>query len=281
MTPFQVRRRGASIVELIGCLFAVAGGLLIGARYLGVDLKSVCASALKSADVAAPEWLADTEQAMDVENATAPAEFISTSAAMFGNDNRPSAAASDAKPVEVTADAPAEPLTVESARERRRDALGYLIPLTDQQKAVLTRAYWDELQAIIAAEEESRMACMDDACNLQLFDYLNGRRNSHSVAARAIADLNVDGVDPHVTTFSNKVLAWHEEGKRLFGRAIDLLTDAPTAQLTGPFAQSWQSAATQHRMEERLLNEKRNAVQSFLDHNLADQPATAPAAESK
>jgi hypothetical protein len=49
-----------------------------------------------------------------------------------------------------------------------------------------------------------------------------------------------------------------------------LLTDAPTAQLTGPFAQSWQSAATQHRMEERLLLEKRKAVESYIRHVQVD-----------
>jgi hypothetical protein len=52
----------------------------------------------------------------------------------------------------------------------------------------------------------------------------------------------------------------------LFKRALDLLTDAPSAQLSGPFAQAWQSKATQHQMEERLLADKHQAVQSYLDH---------------
>jgi hypothetical protein len=69
-----------------------------------------------------------------------------------------------------------------------------------------------------------------------------------------------------VLAYGEKALAWHQEGAKLYARAKDLLTDAPTAQLSGPFAQSWQSAATQHQMEERLLEEKRSAVQSYLEH---------------
>jgi hypothetical protein len=68
-------------------------------------------------------------------------------------------------------------------------------------------------------------------------------------------------------------LAWHRDGVTLFSRALDLLTDAPSAQLSGPFAQSWQSAATQHQMEERLLRDKHNAVQAYLDHSLSAHPA--------
>lgn len=263
-------RRGASLLEMLGCVIALAAGLTLGAQYLGVDLKGICASALKSADVEAPEWLADAEQAIEVEGNTASAA---------ANETAPDVAlqGEQASPPDLQ---PKTPITVEDARQRRRDSLGYLVPLTDEQKAVLTLAYWDDLLVIIDGEAASRRACIDDACNLQLFDYLSGRRDAHQAAAEAIAELDVDGVDPHVMAYSDRVRTWHEEGAHLFGRAIDLLTDAPTAQLTGPFAQSWQSAATQHRMEERLLSEKQAAVRSFLKHHLPNAPQTAPEAES-
>jgi hypothetical protein len=83
-----------------------------------------------------------------------------------------------------------------------------------------------------------------------------------------------------VMAYAKKARAWHDDGAKLFGRAVDLLTDAPTAQLSGPFAQSWQSAATQHKMEARLLAEKHAAVKTYLSHAYeegatAGQPAAA------
>jgi hypothetical protein len=80
-----------------------------------------------------------------------------------------------------------------------------------------------------------------------------------------------------VLSYGEKVLAWHQDGAKLYARAKDLLTDAPTAQLSGPFAQSWQSAATQHQMEERLLAEKRAAVESYLAHQ---ESPTAPGSQT-
>jgi hypothetical protein len=73
------------------------------------------------------------------------------------------------------------------------------------------------------------------------------------------------------------VLSWQQAGARLYGRAVDLLTDAPTDQLTGPFAQSWQSAATQHRMEEKLVREKHFSVASYLDFTYKDLAPFKPA----
>jgi hypothetical protein len=138
--------------------------------------------------------------------------------------------------------------------------------LTDEQRTELTRAYWKALTATMEDEVKHRATAVDEEGNWQLFDYLTIRKNGHQEAAARIVQLDPRGVDDHVLAYGKKARAWHEDGAKLFGRALDLLTDAPTAQLSGPFAQSWQSAATQHRMEARLLAEKRHAVQNYLDH---------------
>jgi hypothetical protein len=110
-----------------------------------------------------------------------------------------------------------------------------------------------------------------------LYEFLSCRSEGHAAAAKAIEELSTRGVDPHVTAYAEKAQAWHEEGAKLYGRALDLLTDAPSAQLSGPFVQSWQSAATQHRMEETLLEEKHAAVQRYLNHS-TDAAAASPGA---
>jgi hypothetical protein len=145
--------------------------------------------------------------------------------------------------------------------------------ITPEQRHALTLAYFDALAACMRDEEQNRVPAIDADGNWQLFDYLNGRKEGHGKAADAIAALDPRGVDDHVLAYAKKTRAWHLDGAKLFGRAVDLLTDAPTAQLSGPFAQSWQSAATQHRMEARLLAEKQQAVQTYLNHAYDAQSA--------
>jgi hypothetical protein len=147
--------------------------------------------------------------------------------------------------------------------------------ITPEQRHALTVAYWDALGVCMQEEVDRRVPAVDAEGNWQVFDYLTGRKDGHLNAADEIARLDVRGVDDHVLAYAKKARAWHIDGAKLFGRAVDLLTDAPTAQLSGPFAQSWQSAATQHRMEARLLEEKQQAVRSYLDHAYVAPPAVA------
>jgi hypothetical protein len=148
--------------------------------------------------------------------------------------------------------------------------------LTDDQRHALTLEYWDALGVCMRNEVKNRVPAIDSEGNWQLFDYLTGRKEGHLEAADAMTQLDSRGVDDHVMAYAVKARNWHREGAGLFGRALDLLTDAPSAQLSGPFAQSWQSAATQHRMEERLLAEKHEAVQSYLTNTYPPAAAAPP-----
>jgi hypothetical protein len=153
------------------------------------------------------------------------------------------------------------------------------LELTEAQRREVTRAYWEALNGFMKAEVENRTAGVRANGDWALYDYLQARSEGHHAAADSISQLDANGVDSHVLAYGEKALAWHQEGAKLYARAKDLLTDAPTAQLSGPFAQSWQSAATQHQMEERLLAEKRAAVESYLDHQ--KPPANADSETSK
>lgn len=268
----QVTRRmrfGGAILEFFGCAVALVGGLILGSMYFGIDVKDVTVKALQHAEIIAP----------DLEE---------TPAAVVVDVN--GAGEQQADGAETTA-APSPKKT----REHFADALA--LPLEQRRK--LTLAYWTALDEYMKNELAGRTAANAKSSDLQVYDYLTLRnqgppqsiapkkptplktrrsknwalyeyltlRNKgHQDAANAIKTLDVRGVDGHVTAYAEKVLAWHTEGAQLFKHALDLLTDAPSAQLSGPFAQEWQSKATQHRMEERLLADKHQAVQSYLDH---------------
>jgi hypothetical protein len=261
-------RRGISFVEFLGCFIAVAGGVVIGSMYLGVDVQETAISLLERAEVIEKPVTPAAEPAAAAVAPTAVAIAPATTS------TAPSGASdwSLKRPVQMDAQAAAPLPAVESpvvpaapvppAQESLTDAISF----TPEQRAELTRAYWEALNERMRAEVAHRANRIAADGEWELYDYLTCRSDGHKTAAEAIDLLSLRGVDGHVTAYAKKVQAWHESGATLFARAKDLLTDAPTAQMSGPFAQSWQSAATQHQMEERLLKEKHKAVQSYLDH---------------
>jgi hypothetical protein len=274
----QQSRRGVSALEFLGYTSAMIGGVFLGSLYLGVDVKEMAYCALEKVQII-DERSAPAEQTqvttISTEAAAAPVEAATTESPV----EEP--AASDATVTEAAPTVAAEPA---APAEAPAPAAGFFARedlLTDAQRQALTLAYWDAVAACMHEEVERRVPAIDAEGNWQLFDYLTGRKDGHLQAAAAVARLDVRGVDDHVVAYAKKARAWHEDGAKLFGRAVDLLTDAPSAQLSGPFAQSWQSAATQHRMEERLLAEKYVAVKSYLDHAYAPaaEAAVQPAAE--
>ena len=296
MTSSCSSRRGMSVVEFIGCLSAMVGGVVLGSMYLGVDVKRMGVAMLQQAnlidagekkqaaatqvEVAPPTPVTATaapvastsagETAGPATEETAVAPAPQNDAVVEQTPAPASEAAPAAEPAPAAAPA-AGPLAGFLSRED-------LIDLTDEQRNQLTRAYWEALDNCTKQEAKHRIAGLPEDGNWQLFDYLTCRKKGHEEAVGFISQLNLRGVDDHVTSYAEKALAWHRDGVKLFSRALDLLTDAPSAQLSGPFAQSLQSAATQHQMEERLLRDKHNAVQAYLDHSLTAEPAPADAA---
>lgn len=300
---FRSARRGLSILEFLACFTALSAGVVLGSFYLGVNVKEIAYVALERAHIVDPRPKDD--QPTDVAaNSTTPAgvaptgleQIVAADAAVTAAP-APGATPSPAQPeipaaetaapatdatAPLAAQPAAPPMDAETAAASLPDPVAGLFAredlITPEQRHALTLAYWEALGACMRGEEEHRVPAIDADGNWQLFDYLTGRKEGHLKAAAAIAAIDARGVDDHVMAYAKKARAWHIDGAKLFGRAVDLLTDAPSAQLSGPFAQSWQSAATQHRMEARLLTEKQQAVRTYLDHAYEAQPA-APASE--
>jgi len=47
-----------SVVEFVGCLVALGGGIVIGSMYLGVDMRAVAVGVLEKADNEVPAVIA-------------------------------------------------------------------------------------------------------------------------------------------------------------------------------------------------------------------------------
>jgi hypothetical protein len=277
-------RRAMSFVEFFGCFSAMVGGVVLGSMYLGVDVKEMAYAGLERAQLIEPRKAAqeaavasttiDAPQGEAVAQAVTAPETPATSVEVVA---APAETPADPAPAETTT---AEVTTAPAATPEPTGAAAFFARedlITDEQRRVLTLEYWAALRTCMSDEVCDRIPAVDAEGNWQLFDYLTGRKDGHLKAAAAITALDPRGVDDHVLAYGEKAHAWHEDGGKLFGRAVALLTDAPTAQLSGPFAQSWQSASTQHRMEARLLVEKEKAVESYLSHAYPAEPAHAAA----
>jgi hypothetical protein len=273
-------RRAMSFVEFFGCFSAMVGGVVLGSMYLGVDVKEMAYAGLERAQLIEPRKAAqeaavasttiDASQGEPVAEAVAAPKTPATSVEVVA---APAETPADPAPAEAATPTAATP--TDSAPEPTGAAAFFAREdlITDEQRRVLTLEYWAALRTCMSDEVCDRIPAVDAEGNWQLFDYLTGRKDGHAKAAAAITALDPRGVDDHVLAYGEKAHAWHEDGAKLFGRAVALLTDAPTAQLSGPFAQSWQSASTQHRMEARLLVEKEKAVESYLSHAYPAEPA--------
>ena len=259
---------GLSFVEFLGCLAAVSGGVALGSMYLGVDVKTMAIGILEKAELIEPGQFGSGD-----ENAPndSKSDVKSSTKETLANETRPAEVESE-KTIEITKPEEFDGTATEHTPGNRNDSDATVevgdpdVKYAVKQRASLTRQYWTKMDKINHQESKNRLAKSAKNRSWQLFDYLTHRKNGHQQAAEAIKALSQHGVDAKVLDYSDKVLQWHLFGVKLNSRAVQLLTDAPSSQLTGPFAQDWQSAATQHRMEEKLLLKRRQAVARYIQH---------------
>lgn len=267
--PAGRNRRGLSFLEFVGCLLALGSGVAIGSVYLGVDMKTLTVGILERAELVDPGFFG--EQAV-AQQTPFPAEDSPEPTDAFP------APADPVAPIAETVAAPqSENVETPAAENTQTTARSAETELTFEVSQAATLRYWQGLTTCIVAERQHRSLKSLDVENWQLYDYLTLRREGHQQAVDAIEKLDERGVDERLVWHGRQVLSWHQAGVKLYARAVDLLTDAPTDQLTGPFAQSWQSSATQHRMEEKLVREKHFSVASYLDHEYKDVAPFPPA----
>jgi len=225
--------------------------MVIGSIYLGVDVQAMAVGILEKADIEVPAILNTETPGADATTEQAATANANTEVNV--SDNNDQATVEDS----VTDSAvKAEPTSGELPAT----------PLTEIEQRAATMACWTSFEATIESEARLRTKPIRDAQNWELFDYLLHRKQGHEKVVEAIEQLDLRGVDERLQAHIQQMLAWHQTGFDLFDRAAHLLTDGPSGKLSGPFAQSWQSAATQHRMEEKLILNKHASIDAYLMH---------------
>jgi hypothetical protein len=243
-------RRGLSFVEFVGCLLAMVGGVLLGSLYLGIDMQTMAVGVLEQAQVVAPGYFNQLvgKSASDSTATGKEQTSITTSTTTA------------APPSAIESAAPADSVN----RSIASAFLGKSAPSAEERQQA-TRAYWDQLTAIMQDEIRGRLRGDNNPAQLEFYDYLSQRKRGHEEALAKLEQLDDVDVDGRLLSHGEQVRGWHKSGVKLFEHALSLMSDGPGAKLTGPFAQSWQSAATQLRMEESLVVERHKAIANYLD----------------
>jgi len=255
------QRRGLSFVEFVGCLVAMIGGVLLGSVYLGIDMQRMAVAVLEQAQVVAPGYF-------NPITATSATEPPGTAAA---EGQQSVTTAADA--VTSTESAPA----VEPAKDVVAGKAITTPKPTAAEQSKATRAYWDQLTAIMLSEAQSRVRGEGNPDEWELYDYLAQRKRGHDDSLAQFEKLEQFGVDERLLEHGEQVVEWHKSAIKLFDHALSLLSDGPGAKLTGPFAQSWQSKATQLRMEENLVIDRHRAIANYLDREYVGEAPFVPA----
>jgi hypothetical protein len=258
---------GLSFVEFVGCLFAMTGGVVLGSMYLGVDVQKMAVGVLEQAQVIQPGYFdhvpakATTDSPEAIAANGTPVEGSETTVAETASEFD-KAVAVDASTDASENQAPAQSVPLEPTAEERRAA---------------TRVYWDQLTAIMISEAQGRVREVGNPEEWQLYDYLTQRKQGHEKALEALEVLEPFAVDERLVSHGEQVTTWHKSGSKLFEHALSLLSDGPGAKISGPFAQSWQSSATQLRMEENLVIDRHNGMANYLDREYASEAPFKPA----
>ncbi|MEQ8210443.1 MAG: hypothetical protein RH917_11480 [Lacipirellulaceae bacterium] len=256
--PRSAPRRGLSFFEFTGCFVAVIVGAVLGAMYLGVDVKGIALSVLEKTELIEPTG----------EESVAGVESTEIEQPVVAGDASTTLAENQDESIVPANEPAAEQTWQETITSAVNEHLPPEVPVEEQRK--LTRAYWEKLLTALDESKRAAAKASQFSGQPQLYDLLANRKQVHVDTLKRMDDLDTHGVNVRVVSYSAAIKQWHQDGERLYTRAMDLLTDTAKAELSGPFAQSWQSAATQHRMEERLLKDRRAALENYVDHWLSE-----------
>jgi hypothetical protein len=250
------KRAGLSVLEFVGCVMAVVGGIWLGAIYLGVDLRRVAHEALTDAELLdkVPEnWrpVGEAEEHVTREQlvATLREELsglrteISSLRTGDGNEKSNPAAAGSAT-------------TAEKSKESLEKTL----------------AYWNRLGEIASGEaalQADAASAFNDTNAAKVFAI---KSRISRFAAKAVEAVPQDGVDRSVVQFGRQIGAWYDRAAELYDKAVHIWesTSAGT-QARMQMNEDWGRADLQHRNETRLLDEKASAVRGGVSRRFGHE----------
>lgn len=235
------RRHGISTIELLGCGLSIAGGIWIGALYLGLDLNR-----------AAYQALDETELLTQIPDEWRPV-----------NPDCPDGDCPD--PAEVRK---AEQLKLFSELDALRREVARLqagakmedessvIDQATQETSQLTMDYWQRLHEVIgevSVLQDRVKSIKKDSSRPRV---LAVKHRSYAYGKKAIELLDSTGVDTRAVETGLRVAEWYGQSEALLTQAAELSGNQTVAGRSLSADQVWTQTQKQHRKQTDLVRRK-------------------------
>lgn len=255
MVTTSRQRLGISAVELIGCLFAVVGGIYIGAVYTGVNLEHAAHDALVRSELleSVPErWRPRSGEPTKAEQAMAESALRDELAALR-------------KDIEA--------LDVDNAQSK---STASVVVIDDDCP---TCKCWSRLSEIAFRDEQLQRDCdsrMNDANAVEVFKI---KARISRISATQARTMPYDGVDERVKTFARQLSDWYDRKSVLYDKAVEAWESSTKPQVRAMRLSEWKRDELQHRYEASLIQEKANGLRAALVEKYGQQfpPFGSPA----
>jgi len=258
--PLTTGRAGLSVLEFIGCLMALVGGVWLGAIYLGIDVRHAAYVALSDAELldSVPENWRPVEPVS--KNAPNAAELAASVQNEFATLRQEVVGLGTSQPTQSLATAPAE------ERQPATDALSETRLLAKQASL----EYWKRICDVVHSQAKLQIDAETAATagNATKVAALKGRINRF--AANAIRALPTANVDPAARKLGKELATWYENGSDLYDQAARVWQSPAPGQGATQATEQWEQAQLQHHNEGRLLEGRATAVRDSLTRQFGD-----------
>jgi hypothetical protein len=236
-----------TVLEFVGCLIAVVGGLWLGALYLGVDVRSAAYTALSNSELLdkMPEgW----RPAPPADKAMTREQLLTTLREELGTLRTQITALRTGTSAPMAGHAPATAIDPASQ-----------LPTKER-----TLAYWVRLNEIALNETalQSDAESAFNADNAAKVFAIKGR--SCRFAAKAVEAVPTSEVDEAAVRFGRALQLWYDRGGELYEKATRIWETPIGPQARTELNREWKQAEEHHRNEARLLHQKASAVRGSV-----------------
>lgn len=246
-------RRGLNTIELLGCLVAVAGGVWIGATYVGLDLQGAAYQALDET-----ELLTQIPEDWRPTNPDCPNGDCPDPEEVREEERRGLRAEFQELKFEVARLAGG----VEHVSPEQQD--GAKLSPDEQLVRDRTTAYWQELSRIVFEVTSIQQRVVPFAGSEQHSRAIAIRSRALEYGQQAIQLLNHDGIDTEALATGVRVGEWLGQGSETLQTAIDLRGHQAIGGRSVPAADVWAQTEAELRMRTELVRRKSAETSTYL-----------------
>lgn len=254
----QNPRLGLSVLEFIGCLMALVGGIWLGAIYLGIDVHHVAYVALAESDLMekVPENL--RPEVPDSEKGPSQAELAQSVQHELVALRHEITALRDSQ---VAQDADAVP-SLESTTNALADA--------NDQAQQATLEYWQKLIDVVHRQATLQVGAESAATEGNATKVAALKARISRFTASAIHSLTTTNVDPSAAKFGADLAGWYEASAAVYEEAVQVWESPARGDAKQQLTAEWDRKETQNQNEGRLLLDRAKAVRDSLERRFGE-----------